>query len=190
MINQKWVAALVVLAGVGVSGTALAEPPATANVLQIGAGFRYGFEMEEGDLNPWGPGLGLAVGYTLPNAVYLGGNFDYFFGDSIEAPGTELSVNLWQLMAEGGYDLGLVNGFVLRPKLGVGLASVHSEICTTIGTSESCESDSQSDFAIAPGVSFLYLGPVISLSVDLRYDMIFADEETGNALILSAGIGF
>ena len=44
--------------------------PKTANSLQLGLGLRYGIEMNEGDFNPWGLGLGIQGGYTLPNAVY------------------------------------------------------------------------------------------------------------------------
>lgn len=190
MIKQKWVACLVAFAAFGVSLPALADAPATSNVIQIGLGFRYGFELEEGDFNPWGPGLGIAAGYTLPvMPIYVGGNFDYFFGDTLESPLGELSGNIWQLMGEGGYDIGIGGGLVLRPKLGLGIAGLSQEVCiTNVGMGETCGDDSEVEFAAAPGVTFVYLGP-ISLTLDLRYDMIFA-EETGNALIVSAGIGF
>jgi opacity protein-like surface antigen len=161
--------------------------PATSNVLQFGAGFRYGLELEEGDFNPWGPGLGLQVGYTLPAAaIYVGGNFDYFFGDTLDVGGVELSGNIWQLMAEAGYDVGLGEVVVLRPKIGVGFASLNAETCIDPG---GCTDDSSTDFALAPGATFILLTEKFSLSLDVRYDMIFADE-TLNALIFSAGVGF
>lgn len=187
----KSVASILAVSAVAVSAPVLAQP-ATANMLQIGLGFRYGFEMEDGDFNPWGPGIGVAGGYTLGNGVYLGGNFDYFFGDSIGEAPNELSANIWQLMAEGGYDLGLGEAFVVRPKLGVGFATTNMETCIDLGlgTGEQCASDSETDFAIAPGATFLYIGQSFSLSLDLRYDMIFAEGETQNALLFSAGIGF
>jgi hypothetical protein len=166
------------------SAPAFAEPT-TANSLQIGLGFRYGFEMNEGDLNPWGPGLGLDVGYTLPNAVYVGGVFEYFFGDSIGSGANKVESNLWQLMAEGGYDLGLGPIFVLRPKLGAGVASINGEACV-LGT---CVDDSSTELAIAPGVKAMFFFPVLKLSADLRYDLVFA-EETAKALILTVGFGF
>lgn len=180
MIGRKWVLLGLVTAGGVLTSLPAAAEPATANVLQIGLGFRYGFEMEDGDFNPWGPGIGLDVGYTLPSAVYLGGAFDYFFGDEQEGR----SANIWQLMAEGGYDLG-AGPFVLRPKLGVGFASLNDELCVL----DACSDESSTEFAIAPGATLMYIGEKISLSVDLRYDMIFA-EQTLNALIFSAGIGF
>ncbi|HWA78631.1 MAG TPA: outer membrane beta-barrel protein, partial [Polyangiaceae bacterium] len=103
------------------TASAHAEPK-TANSLQLGLGLRYGFEMNDGDFNPWGLGLGIEGGYTLPNAVYVGGLFEYFFGDSQELAGIKVKGNLWQAMAEAGYDIGLTPLFVLRPKIGAGIA--------------------------------------------------------------------
>jgi opacity protein-like surface antigen len=165
---------------------AAANEPATANSVQIGLGFRYGFELEEGDFNPWGTGLGIAAGYTLPNALYLGANFDYFFGETIEVSGGEQSGNIWQLMAEAGYDLGLGSNFVIRPKVGLGLASFNGELCIDPAP---CIEESETDFAMAPGATFLLITENFSLTFDFRYDMIFAEEQL-NALIFSAGIGF
>lgn len=163
-----------------------AADPATVNSIQIGAGFRYGFEQEPGDLNMWGTGLGLDAGITLPNAVYLGGNFEYFFGETIEQSDIEVSGHLWQLTVEGGYDIGLGPIFVLRPKLGAGVAGVSAETCDVAGA---CADDSSTDFVLAPGATFIVMPPGFSLSLDVRYDMIFA-ERTLNAIIVSAGIGF
>lgn len=183
-------ASLAALALCSVSAPAWADPPATANVIQLGLGFRYGFDMEEGDFNPWGPGIGIDAGYTLPAAIYVGGAFDYFFGDSVEVADIETTANVWQLMAELGYDVGFAGNFVLRPKLGAGIASLSLESCgNPLGTGEECVDDSSTDFAIAPGASFLYLGEKISFSFDLRYDILFRDDPN-NALLLAAGIGF
>jgi hypothetical protein len=163
--------------------------PKTANSLQLGLGLRYGIEMNEGDFNPWGLGLGVQGGYTLPNAVYLGGLFEYFFGDSQELGDIKVKGNLWQLMAEAGYDIGLTPLFVLRPKVGAGIAStsLSTEGCPTGVT---CADDSYSDFALAPGVTAMLFLPGFGLSLDARYDLVFAESETAKALILTAGIGF
>lgn len=162
-----------------------AADPATVNSIQLGVGFRYGFELEPGELNPWGTGLGLDGGITLPNAVYVGGNFEYFFGESLQVSDIEYSGNLWQLTAEGGYDIGLGPILVLRPKVGVGVAGVSSETCDA----SLCTDDSSTDFVLAPGGTFILMPPGFSLSLDVRYDMIFA-ERTLNGVIVSAGIGF
>lgn len=186
---HRWMAVVTGLAATAVSLPAGANEPATANSLQLGIGFRYGFELEDGDFNPWGSGIGLDVGYTLPNAVYLGGAFDYFLGEERETDGLTLDANIWQLMAEAGYDVGFGSGpfVVVRPKLGAGVAGLSSEVCVE---SLGCDAESETNFALAPGATFLLLTKSVSVSLDLRYDMIFAEEETLNALIFSAGIGF
>jgi hypothetical protein len=195
------VAAAAVVAAGFVEAPAWAGEPATQNSVQLGLGFRYGIEMNEGDFNPWGVGLGLDGGYTLPNAVYIGGNFDYFFGDTVEAGGVKLTGNVWQLMAEAGYDIGLGPTFVIRPKLGAGLGTLRAEMCVDgLG----CNSDSSTNFALAPGVKAMLFLPHFELSVDLRYAMIFSDgnsddpagtgngssSSTGKALIFAVGVGF
>ncbi len=167
-----------------VSAPAFAEP-ATANSIQLGLGFRYGIEMNPGDVNPWGIGLGLDGGYTLPNAVYLGGNIEYFFGDSVGDDTNGATTNIWQLSAEGGYDIGLGPIFVLRPKLGLGLANIHEKGCV-LGA---CTSDTESKFALLPGATFMVMPPGFNLSADLRYELIFADE-VEKALLIAVGIGF
>ena len=189
MSMRRWVVAAMCAVVSTLTLPAWADPPATANSVQLGVGFRYGQELEDGDFNPWGTGIGVEAGYTLPNALYLGGNFDYFFGEKQETDGLSLEANIWQLMGEVGYDLGFGEGpyFVVRPKAGLGVAGLSSESCLgNLG----CESDSQTNFAIAPGATFMLLTKSVSLSLDLRYDMIFAEEETLNALLFSIGIGF
>ena len=159
---------------------------ATRGAFQIGAGFRYGFEQNEGDVNPWGSGLGLDLGYTMENSVYLGGSFEYFFGETSTVLGSEISNNVWQLSAEGGYDVGLGESVVIRPKLGLGLASLMVDGCVA-GV---CEDKAEKDFMLAPGATFLLLTRSFSLSVDARYAMIVAEPELAKALIFSVGIGF
>jgi hypothetical protein len=182
--NIKWSVAVVALGFGSLVAAPAAAEPVTANSIQLGLGLRYGLEMNDGDLNPWGLGLGVQGGYTLPNAIYAGGVFEYFFGDSQEVAGVKVKANLWQLMAEGGYDLGLGPTFVLRPKVGAGLANLRGETCL-----DGCVSDSESDLAIAPGATFLLFLPGFRLSADVRYDLVFA-EKTQKALILTAGFGF
>lgn len=161
----RWLGVMACAAALLVSAPAGAEP-ATANSLQLGLGFRYGFNLKSGP-NPFGLGIGLDGGYTLPSAVYLGGNFDYFFGEN------ESDSGLGQLAAEAGYDLGLGENFVVRPKVGAGIAFA----------------DSDAYFALAPGLKLMLFTSAVSLSTDFRYDMVFADPML-NALIFSAGIGF
>jgi hypothetical protein len=166
--------------------------PATIEVLQVGVGFRYGLDMTSGDtLSPWGLGLGLHGGYTLPNAVFLGGSFEYFFGEKIGDDQNGASANLWQLSAEGGYDLG-IDAVVLRPKLGLGIANVHVKSCAPAmseagGTN--CTSHKKAALAFLPGATFIVLPGRFSLTADVRYELVFASQ-TGHGLLFTFGVGF
>lgn len=162
--------------------------PHTANSLQLGVGFRYGVMLSDGDLNPWATGLGLDVGYTLPNAIYLGGSFEYFFGESKDALGLKVSANIWQLSAEGGYDIGLGENFVIRPKVGFGVAGLNSKV-EGCPADVSCEGSSTTKAAIAPGATFLLFTSKFSFAVDARYDIVLTDPAL-KGLIFSFGIGF
>lgn len=179
-----WLGAMAAAGTLFVSAPAFAEP-ATVNSIQIGLGFRYGAEMMDGDVNPWGVGLGIDAGFTLPNAVYVGGVAEYFFGEEADLGIGTLDTNIWQIMAEGGYDLG-AGPLVIRPKLGAGIANWRAELCLE---GFSCDDQSSTDFALAPGAAVMLFLPMLSLSADVRYEFVFA-EETGKALIFSAGIGF
>ena len=158
---------ILVFAGAALVSRPATARPATANSVQLGAGFRYGFDLTGASSNPWGLGLGIDGGYTLENAVYLGGNLDYFFGEDAEGDG------LFQLLAEVGYDLGLGENFVFRPKLGAGFAAANSEARA----------------AVAPGVKLMVFTSSVSLSLDTRYSIVLSDPSL-QALILSMGIGF
>jgi hypothetical protein len=183
--------AVVALVSATVTLPAYADPPATAGAVKLGFGLRYGFELEEGDFNPWGVGLGLDGGVTLPNAVYIGGNGEYFFGETADTPASEVKANVWQLTAEGGYDVGLGPNFVIRPKVGLGMGSMRSKTCfPTLTGDEECSEESATDFAATPGANFIFVSEKFTLDIDVRYDMIFADPETLNALLFSVGFGF
>ncbi len=161
-------------------------------MLQLGVGFRYGLDLTPGDtLNPWGLGLGLDGGYTLPNAVFLGGSFEYFFGEEIGDDLNGASANLWQLSAESGYDLG-INVVVLRPKLGLGVANVHAKSCAPAMSEaggSACASHTKTYFALVPGATFIVLPGRFSLTADVRYELVFASQ-TGHGLLFTFGVGF
>lgn len=158
--------------------------PRTAGSLNLGAGFRYGVAIDDPLVDPWKSGLGLNVGYTTSTALYVGGVFDYFFGETQRVLGTEVSANVWQIAAEVGYDVQFGEGFLLRPKLGAGVSTlnVECEACTTEG--------SETYFGAGPGVTAMFFFGRVTLSIDGRYQIVFAEPETENALILSAGISF
>jgi hypothetical protein len=161
------------------------EPPRTAGVLQFGGGFRYGVDMEDAGVDPWKTGLGLNVGYTTYSGLYFGGVFDYFFGETVDVLGTEVSANVWQAGGELGYDVMLGSAVMLRPKLGAGVSSFNVE-CSQCEPS----SESESYFGVAPGATAQFYAGRVILALDARYQLVFADPDTLKALILSFGIGF
>jgi hypothetical protein len=162
------------------------DPPRTAHVVQLGGGFRYGLSLDDPTPDPWGPGLGLELGYTTGDAFYFGTVFDYFFGERTQIAGLDLSANLWQLAAEGGYDFQLSEAVLVRPKLGVGAATVRVDCSNCVGIDPST---SETKLAAAPGLTAMFFAGSVILSVDTRFQMVFA-EETMKALVFSFGIGF
>jgi hypothetical protein len=155
-------------------------------LISVSASLRglYGSYTGEGELNPYGFGLGARAGVTLPASLYLGGSLDLFFGETIDGPGGDVSASIFQVMGNVGYDLSL-GPLVLRPFLGAGLASVSGEICA----GSLCASDSEGKFALAPGAeAYVGLG-LLSLTGEVRYNKIFDDPEDGDALVLGVGLG-
>jgi hypothetical protein len=203
-LHVRWVAAILFAACIGTVHTTASAQPATANVIQIGAGAQYGINLKDTKPNPWQLGLGLGVGYTLPAGLYAGAQFEYFFGGKDTVPGpqplagaseptsADVEANLWDLFAEVGYDLGLGGGFVLRGKGDVGMASLSSRYCVVSPPgveSYPCEDDSETALLLGPGAAFLYLGPKFSFSLEARYDFVLTSPNA-QGLIFALGIGF
>jgi len=168
MRARHWAGALGLVAVLSAAGVAHAEEPVTIGHIQPSFGFRYGAKLG-GGTNPWGPGLGLELGYTLPSAVYLGGSFDYFFG--------EKSTNLWELMGQAGYDIGVGRSpqLLLRPKVGLGAAM---------------PSGDGGRFVTAPGATIMFITSGFLLALDGRLDLVFAGGPPLKAIVFSVGIGF
>lgn len=166
------------------SMTAHAEDAFTLNKPQVGATVGYGIYTGEGDLNPYGVGLGVNGGYTLDMGFHIGGRFEYFLGES-QGPA---SFGVWNFMAEPGYDLGLGPNMVLRPQLGIGMANVRAEVCLSfLGGPQTCASNSESRFTVAPGAMFLYGFDGPFLAAGLRYQHIFEDVNVGGLHITVGG---
>ena len=170
MRRSRWAFGTALGAAMFATTVAYAEEPVTIGHIQPAFGFRYGAKLG-GGTDPWGPGLGLELGYTLPSAVYLGGSFDYFFG--------EKSTNVWEAMGHAGYDIGIGSGpqLVLRPKVGLGVASLNGM-------------NDGSHFVTAPGATFMFITSGFLLALDGRLDLVFAGGPPLKALVFSIGIGF
>jgi Outer membrane protein beta-barrel domain len=150
----------------------------------------YGAPIGDSDRNPYGGGLGLRLGVTLPASLYLGGSFEYFFGKSDQVGSStsdqvgfspEVSSSLLQVMGRVGYDLGF-GPLTLRPQLGFGLAR-------TLVKLEDVDLESESDFVLAPGAEFVVGLGLLSVSAEASYNKVFAEGDA-DAVILGLGLGF
>lgn len=190
-------AAVLTTALVGFSGTAHAQyrhhdvGPVTLN-----AQFNYGFHTDDGDLNGYGAGLGLRGGYTLDMGLYLGGTFDYFFGEGESAGafgvvGADIHRNVYDFMAEVGYDFWIYRRGVLRPKIGLGVGIEHVSGCANaIIVGGTCRGDSQTGFAIAPGLQFMHFFSNVYFSGELRFETVSGvDGPDPSAFIFGLGVG-
>jgi hypothetical protein len=155
------------------------KPAFTTERATFAGGVRYGSE----NLNL---GLGFRGGYTLSMNLYLGGLFEYWFGESEDFPGGSASASGFDLMFEGGYDFGLTPEFTLRPLGGIGLFKASGEACVTdpFGGGETCTSASNSKAAGSIGGQALYDVGGFNVGGELR--LLFADE---TAALIGANIG-
>lgn len=165
-------------AALAFSGSAQALPLLTLSGSVRGL---YGSDLDDPDVTPYGPGLGLSAGVTLPAALYLGASLDYFFGESATIGGFDASSSLLQVLGHVGYDAGL-GPLTLRPSLGLGFAQASVDV-------EGLGDRSESDFVLSPGAElFIGLG-LLSVSGEVRYNKIFSDSGV-DALIFGVGLGF
>jgi hypothetical protein len=178
------------LAILGVPRLALAQTDGgarrafTTERVTASGGVRYGTE----DLNL---GLGARVGYTLWMNLYLGGEFEYWFGESEEVtvPGggtTSAEAHAWDLMFEAGYDFGVTESLVLRPLGGFGIMYAFGEACTELpGVSDiTCIEVSASDAVGSVGGQALVNIGDLNIGGELR--LIFAEE---SAAIIGFNLG-
>jgi hypothetical protein len=141
----------------------------------------YGSDLDDANPSPYGPGLGLRAGLTLPASLYLGASLDYFFGESATIGGLDASASLFQVLGHVGYDAGF-GPLTLRPSLGFGYAQNTVDL-------EGLGDASASDFVLSPGAElFIGLG-LLSVSGEIRYNTVFSDSGV-DALILGVGLGF
>jgi hypothetical protein len=178
------------------TSSAFAQQAFTQDKPQVSGHVAYGAWMGDGGLNFYALGLGARAGYTVNPGVYVGGLFDFFFGETEDTTGpvvlgiptvsTKSSGNSWLLEGEVGYDFALSPSFVLRPKIGLGITQLAREDCATAPlVGETCNDDSDGKFAFqvgleAPiGLNGLFVAP------EFRFNIV--DDASG--FILAVGIG-
>jgi len=174
--------------------TAPAETPSgPSKPVSISLLLGYGISLESG-ANPWGLGFGLRGGYNI-GQIYLGPRFVYYLGASQNTGFGKVTANIWELGLEGGYDLQVADKFVLRPMLGLGIASFHTSLKVSgisggITGAPISGSGSKSYFQLAPGIAALYdLSESAFIGLDARFGIVFGNQTTVKGLLLLANGG-
>lgn len=167
----------------GLCTLGVAEEASALPLLTLSGNLRglYGSAVSDPALDPYGIGLGLSAGVTLPASLYLGASFNYFFGESESLGGFDATFSAYQLMAHVGYDLG-VGPLTLRPSLGLGFNSA------SLDTDGPIIVEAESDFLLSPGAEAIIGLGLLTVSGELRYDKVFADD--ADAIVVGLGIGF
>ena len=192
---------------VGFAGTASAEGgyddhyDHRGGTFYLGAAFNYGiwtgpdsFKQLDGDVNPFGAAIGVTAGVTLPPGVYLGADFNYYWGESRTISGVNAAVsahaNIYDVLGDVGYDFWIHRTGVLRPKIGLGIGVARGTFCgSVLYSAGACATDSHTGFTIAPGVEYLhYFGPAY-LSLEAKYEEVMLDGPNPSAVVLGIGLG-
>jgi hypothetical protein len=189
------VACAAAIALVCLASTAGAAEAFTQEKGQVSVHLAGGIYMGDGDLNPYGVGLGARGGYTLHPGIYVGGLFDFFLGEtddtSVFGQTAEASANAWLIQAEVGYDIGVSPTIVLRPKAGLGVTTIESEACATVTVppfvppQTACSDDSDGEFSFALGLEAPIAFNGIFIAPEFRFNIV--DDASG--LILAVGVG-
>jgi hypothetical protein len=169
-------------------------------LFSLGAAFRYGiwtgsdqFKNIDGGVNPFGPDIGIFAGVSFKKGLYLGADFNYFWGGSrsVATPnaGAGASVNVYDVLGVVGYDLWVHHAGVLRPKIGLGIGVARGTFCLGGTFSTACGTDSKSGFTIAPGLEYLhFFGPGF-FSLEARWEDVMLDGPDASAVVLGIGLG-
>jgi hypothetical protein len=169
------------------------EEPSTGVAYSGSVSGLYGMLPDASDsLNPYGAGLGLRLGITLPVRLYFGVSYEHFFGGepvsyaNVVAWETEATVD--QVQGWVGYQLPL-DGVTLLPCLGIGAAYMQKETLVTDmrGEQERTEEDAVG-LVVAPALQLVFPIGGPSLLVEGRYSIV--PEDVAEADALSIGVGF
>ena len=163
---------------------------------KVSLGVLAGFGLH-GDPNFYGLGFGARVGVNLSGPLYVGGTFVYHLGKEVSTGASILGdvsvkVGIQYYGAEVGYDLA-AGPVVIRPYAGIGMASVHADVCIG-GTCASGASDSK--LYVAPGAVLIVPVGNLYVGADVRYVYVTGDTNTGasnenaNALSIFGTIGY
>jgi hypothetical protein len=164
-----------------------AKEPFTWSALSFSGGVDYG---DGSGVSGFGLGLNGRGGVTLDNGIYAGGVLEYFFGEeqvNHDIPESREDSHSWQLLAEGGYDFGVLDRLVIRPKLALGLSwwSYHRELLEERRATTTLDDN---DPAFAIGTQFLTPLEPLQLSGEVRYNAYGGQRDAG-ALLVGVSVG-
>ncbi len=159
-------------------------------LLTLSANLRglYGTPTRDQEVKPYGGGIGLSAGVTLPASLYPGASFDYFFGETEETQLGNITLSSYQLMADLGYDLSLAL-LTLRPSLGVGVFHLDGVADTNNSAFSAGGSDSPTNLLVSPGAELLLGLGLWSVSAEARFDKVFARDGYSDGIFVGAGLG-
>lgn len=199
-IVATFIAGLAETASAGQDGWAHNQYERGYGLFSLGAAFNYGiwtgsdqFKNLDGDVNPFGPALGITAGVTLKPGIYIGADFNYFWGGSRTVSGlnagASMHANIYDVLGEVGYDLWVGRTGVLRPKVGLGIGIARGTFCGSTGFTTACATDSRSGFTIAPGAEYVqFFGPGY-LSLEAKWQDVMLSGPDASAVVLGIGIG-
>lgn len=136
------------------------ETPFTNSKVQLLGGLRFGTD----DYNL---GVGFRGGYTLPMNVYVGGTFDYFFGEHDDWAGPnnlryEYDASAWAITADGGYDFALLPTVMIRPFAGLTIVHYEWDFCDEAFGTFGCWEDDDTDVGLTlGGILNIKVGPIL-----------------------------
>ncbi len=166
---------------------------AQAQSLYAGGLLGYGFSTEKhSPVNPYGLGLGLSAGLTLPGIpIYAGARLVGFLGAKGHTPSvlpgasaTEQSLSYLTYGIDLGYELG--KNLVLRPSLGIGRAVLKGKV-TIPGAAEISASDGS--LYLAPGIALLVKAGLLFVGAEARYMFLTESKHvSGMSLLASVGV--
>jgi hypothetical protein len=181
-------------------GVALAfggAAPAAAAPLSATLYGLYGHTWAGGNpVDPFGPGIELQGGITLPGSLYLGVGYQLYFGIAVsESLLSDPVIHLERVGSQNrllgyvGYDWQLV-AVTLRPSLGLGysVATVETETSTE-GQPTTERSSTARGLSLSPGIEARFALGTLALCAELRNETLLLDGADPNAFSVGVGLG-
>jgi hypothetical protein len=136
----------------------------TEDEYQAIANIGYAVAFPTGNLrrNPYGFHTGGRLGYVFSAIpLYVGGQFEYFFGETLNSTGNPS--NYIAGGVEAGFDITINEWVVLRPSAGVGLGALQGSLGTGTVTG-----NTEFGVYISPGMSVLVPLAILLVGADVR----------------------